>query len=134
MARDHAKFITGSKSKVYLLTPKLGTFHKLQEKLQNLLLAFCKQRASRARSNFKEQLHLQQAKCAEMKKAANDLKEKNAEETHVPALYFNQQYHSPRCARTVQQALNAYEKLTTKKDKFKFVKEQIHIRYLGHGL
>ena len=68
-----------------------------------------------------------------MKKADNDLKEKNAEETHVPALYFHQQYHSPRCARTVQQALNAYEKLTTKKDKFKFMKEKIHIRYLGLG-
>ena len=68
-----------------------------------------------------------------MKKAANDLKENNAEETHVPALYFHQQYHSPRCARTVQQALNAYEKLTTKKDKFKFVKEKIHIWYLRLG-
>ena len=33
----------------------------------------------------------------------------------------------------MQQALNAYEKLTKKKDKFKFVKEQIHIRYLGLG-
>ena len=68
-----------------------------------------------------------------MKKPANDLKEKNAEETHVPDLYFHQQYHSPCCARKVKQALNAYEKLTTKKDKFKFVKEKIHIRYLGLG-
>ena len=91
MARDHAKFMTGRKSKVDLLTPELGTFHKLQEKLQNLLLAFCKQRASRTRSNFNEQLHLQQAKRAEMKKSANDLKENNAEETHVPALYLHQQ-------------------------------------------
>ena len=47
MTRDHAKFMTGRKIKVDLLTPELGTFHKLQEKLQNLLLAFCKQRASR---------------------------------------------------------------------------------------
>ena len=90
MARDHAKFMTGRKRKVYLLTPELGTFHKLQEKLHNLLLAFCKQRASRTRSNFNEQLHLQQAKRADMKKAANDMKENNAEEDHVPALYFYQ--------------------------------------------
>ena len=116
MARYHAKFMTGRKSKVDLLTPELGTFHKLQEKLQNSLLVFFKQRASRTRSKFNEQLHLHQAKRAETKKAANDLKDKNAEETHVPALYFHQQYHSPRCARTVKQALNAYEKLTTKKD------------------
>ena len=107
--------MTGRKSKIDLLSPVLGTFHKLQKKLQKSLLAFCKQRASRTRSNFNKQLHLQQAKCAEMKKSANDLKEKNAEETHVPALYFHQEYHSPRCARTVQQALNAYEKLTTTK-------------------
>ena len=68
-----------------------------------------------------------------MKKAANYLKEKNDEETHVPALSFNQQYHSPRCARTVQQALNAYEKLTTKKDKFKFVKEKFTFDTSGLG-
>ena len=91
MARDHAKFMTGRKSKVDLLTPELGTFHKMQEKLQNSLLAFCKQRASWTRSNSNEQLHLQQAKRAETKKSANDLKEKNAEETHVRALYFHQQ-------------------------------------------
>ena len=115
MARDHAKFMTGRKSQVDLLTPELGTFHKLQEKLQNSLLAFLKQRTSQTRSNFNEQLHLQQSKRAEMKKSANDLKEKNSEETHVLALYFHQEYHSPRCARTVQQALNAYEKLTTTK-------------------
>ena len=133
MARDHVKFMTGSKNKVDLLTPELGTFHKLQEKLQNSLLSFCKQRASWTRSNFNKQLHLQQEKRAEMKKSANDLKEKNVEETHVPALYFHQRYYSPRFARTVQQALNAYENLTTKKDKFKFVKEKIHIRYLGIG-
>ena len=60
MARDHSKFITGRKSKVDLLTPELGKFHKLQEQLQNSLLAFCKQRASRTRSNFNEQLNLQQ--------------------------------------------------------------------------
>ena len=29
MARDHVKFITGRESKVDLLTPELGTFHKL---------------------------------------------------------------------------------------------------------
>ena len=68
-----------------------------------------------------------------MKKAANNMKENNAEETYVTALYFHQQYYSPRCARILQQALNAYKKLTTKKDKFKFVKEKIHIRYLGLG-
>ena len=110
MARDHAKFMTGRKIKVDLLTPELGTLHKVQENLQNSLLAFCKQRASQTRSNFNEQLHLQQEKRAKMKKAAKNLKEKNAEETNVLALYFHQQYHSPRCARTVQQALNAYEK------------------------
>ena len=78
IARDHAKFMTGRKSKADLLTPELGTFHKLQEKFQNSLLSFCKQRASRTRSNFNDQLHLQQKKRAKMKKAANNLKEKNA--------------------------------------------------------
>ena len=47
---------------------------------------------------------------------------------------IHRQYHLPRCARTVQQALNAYMKNSQQqKDKFKSVKEKIHIRYLRLG-
>ncbi len=47
--------------------------------------------------------------------------------------YLHQQYFSPRCWKTVQQALDEFENLTSKKDKIECVKEQILIRYLGLG-
>jgi hypothetical protein len=47
--------------------------------------------------------------------------------------YLYQNYFSPRCWKTVRQALDEFEKLTSKKDKLECVKEQILIRYLGLG-
>ncbi len=40
---------------------------------------------------------------------------------------------SPRCWKSVCQALDEFEKLTSKKEKIECVKEQILIRYLGLG-
>ena len=46
-------------------------------------------------------------------------------------LILHQQYNSPRCWKTKEQALDQFEKLKTKKDQYKFVKEQILMRYVG---
>ena len=51
----------------------------------------------------------------------------------MTAIYFHQQYFSPSCWQTVDRALTEFEKLTTKKDRLKYVKDQILIRYLGLG-
>ena len=67
------------------------------------------------------------------KKALLENKMVNAQTTAIPTSYLHQQYTSPRCARTVQDALDAFEKLKTKKDRLSWVKEQILIRYLGLG-
>ena len=67
------------------------------------------------------------------KQAKQERKIKAAIKDFIAASYFFQQYHSPRCWRTAKEAMDNFEKLRTKKDKFKFVKEQILIRYLGLG-
>ena len=65
-------------------------------------------------------------------KIAETLKLQNAEK-EFNAFYFFQQFTSPHCRKTVEQAIEEYGNLKTKKDKLRFVKEQIHIRYLGLG-
>ena len=58
---------------------------------------------------------------------------KNSESSLIEALYLYQQYNLPRCYMMVQKALDECGKLSTKKERLKYVKEQILIRYLGLG-
>ena len=48
-------------------------------------------------------------------------------------MYLFQQYHSPRCWKTKEQAYEIFEGLKFKKDRMSSIKEQILIRYLGLG-
>ncbi len=72
---------------------------------------------------------------AHAEKAANAIamKLKLTEKDLINMSYLHQQYFSPRCWKTVQQALDEFENLTSKKDKIECVKKQILIRYLGLG-
>eukprot|EP00956_Cyclotella_meneghiniana_P002231 scaffold2510_cov65-Cyclotella_meneghiniana.AAC.1 len=58
---------------------------------------------------------------------------KSAEKALIDATYLHKQYHSPACWQTVEDADANWERLKTKKDKMKHVKENILIRYLGLG-
>ena len=51
----------------------------------------------------------------------------------VDALYLHQQYDSPRCWKTKDQAYEAFEGMKWKKDRMAGIKEQILMRYLGLG-
>ena len=48
-----------------------------------------------------------------------------------PSIFF-EQFHSPRCWKTVAQARGKYNEMTA--NKLEAVKEQILIRYLGLGI
>jgi hypothetical protein len=61
------------------------------------------------------------------------MKLKSTEKDLVNMSYLHQQYFSPRCWKTVQQALDEFENLTSKKDRIECMKEQILTRYLGLG-
>jgi hypothetical protein len=62
-----------------------------------------------------------------------DKKLKYAESSLIEASYLYQHYNLPRCWMMVQKALAEYGKLSMKKEKLKYVEEQILIRYLGLG-
>ena len=93
----------------------------------------CKKQASSARKSFANALKMQRETRDAKKKATMEAKLENVKEQHMTAIYFHQQYFSPRCWQTVERALTEFEKLTTKKDRLKYVKDQILIRYLGLG-
>ena len=64
---------------------------------------------------------------SKIEKKLQDCKEEN-----IVAIYFFEQFHSPRCWKTVAQARKKYNEMTA--NKLEAVKEQILIRYLGLGI
>ena len=57
----------------------------------------------------------------------------NATEEYVVAIYFYEQYHSPRCWKSVEEARSTYARLASETGRLAVVKEQILIRYLALG-
>jgi hypothetical protein len=96
----------------------------LPEKLQDSLLAVAKKNGNKSWKQFNESLCRQRSACAQ--KAANPIamKLKSTEKDLINISYLHQQYFLPRCWKTVQQVLDEFENLTSKKDKIECVKEQ----------
>ncbi len=61
------------------------------------------------------------------------MKLQSTEKDLINISYLHQKNLSLRCWKSVCQALDKFEKLTSKKEKIECVKEQILIRYLGLG-
>jgi hypothetical protein len=78
-------------------------------------------------------LHRQQAACAEKAANAIAMKLKSTERDLITMSFLHQQFFSSHCWKKVQQALDEFGNLTSKKDQLEYVKEQILIRYLGLG-
>jgi hypothetical protein len=133
MVRCHEQFVTGRRAKSAPEKIKLGTFHLLQVELQDSLLSMCKKGSHRARKEFDNALQRQRQRKAEKAKLIAEEKLEKAEEKYIDACYYFQQFNSPRCWSTIPKAQNEYKKLTTKKDKLYYVKEQIKICHLGLG-
>ncbi len=85
------------------------------------------------RKDFEVSLNWWREVHAEKMKFAQELKLKNAERDLIDACSYLQQYNSPWCWKTIEQAKKEYEKLKTKKDKLRYVKEQIRIHSLWLG-
>ena len=116
MVRCHERFVTGKKAKSDSNNPiKLGTFHLLSLELQDSLLSMCKKGSCYARKEFDEALQCQRACRAEKTKLIEKEKLEKAEEKYIDAYYHFQQFNSPRCWMTIEQATGEYHKLKTKK-------------------
>ena len=132
--RNANKLVSGRKSKkAEDETRGIGGFHLLSEPMQNSLIAAAKKHRRRDRETFSTLCRQQRAAAAEKAKVAYDKKIAKAGDAFIGATYLYQQYHSSRCWKTVKQAWDELKKLRTKKDKLKFVKDQILMRYLGLG-
>ena len=111
----------------------LGTFHQLPIGLKDSLLACCKRVYYKVQKAFAKAIEHQCNVHSEKKKLITNKKLENAERALIDASYLFQQFFSPCCWKTIQQALEEFEKLPIKKDCLQCVKEQILIRYLGLG-
>jgi hypothetical protein len=126
-------FVTRRKSKSKNNPTEMGSFHTLPEKLQDSLLAVAKRNGLKSRRQFTASLCRQRAASAEKTANAIAMKLKSTERDLITMSYLHQQYFSPCCWKTVQQALDEFGNLTSMKDQLKYVKEQILIRYIGLG-
>ena len=111
---------------------QMGSKFDLPSKLQETLMIHAKEFAPAHKKRTKKWLAIQfearqRAEEVKLKKKREDYKEEN-----IVAIYFFEQFHSPRCWKTVAQARKKYNEMTA--NKLEAVKEQILIRYLGLGI
>ncbi len=133
LEHNHGCFVTRGRNKSKDQSTETGAFHVLPEKLQDSLLAVAKKNGSKSRKQFTASLGKQRAACAEKAANAIAMKLKSTEKDLINISYLYQKYFSPHCWKTVCQALDELQKLTSKKDKIECMKKQILIRYLGLG-
>ncbi len=119
---NHGCFVTRGRNKSRDQSTETGAFHTLPEKLQDSLLVIAKKNGNKSRKQFNESLRRHRLACAEKAANAIAMKLKSTEKDLINMSYLHQQYFSPRCWKTVQQALNEFENLTSKKDKIECVK------------
>lgn len=125
--------MTGRQSKKEEEEPALGTMHELHEKLQNSLLAACKEGADDSIRDFRSKLRVQREQREKKEQFARQKKLLKAQENFIYHSYLHQMWDSPRCVRTAQQAMDQFELITTKGKALEWVKEQILIRKYGLG-
>jgi len=127
--------VTGRKSKKKTNPTEIGAYHALPEKLQDSLLAVAKRNGNKSCKQFTASLKRQCTACAEKEANAIAMKLQSTatERDLINISYLHQKYFSPHCWKTDQQALDEFDKLSSKKNKIESVKEQILIRYLSLG-
>lgn len=131
--RGIESLVTGRGKAGKLTERVLGTFHILPKELQQSLVAFGKSHAPAARRQFDSALKEQDDARRRKEEIALERKLNEAQSEFIVAIYFHEQFHSPRCWRTVEEAGENFSALESEGQRLKGVKEQILIRYLGLG-
>ena len=112
----------------------IGIFHRIHVKNQASLIEFCKQKARDTHRVKSEDVKRQTAKRFSKKKDAAEVQLMTSLNTFKGASWLHQQYRSPRFWKTPKKAMDEFAKINAVTNQKKFVKEQIHIVYLGLGL
>ena len=100
--------VTGRKPKAgNEVSCELGEFYKLRPELQASLVQAAKETSSKWKKKYDLALVRQQEYTRRKREIMMEKKLKDAEEHYIVALYFYEQYDSPRCWTTVMMA-NGY--------------------------
>ena len=131
--RGHQALVTGRRAKSGVIVKEIGEFHKLPQELQKSIIQAGKESAGSWRKKFDEALFRQKEASRRKEQIKLEKKLTDAQEDYIVAIYFWEQYHSPRCWKTVEIAKMHFKKLNSETARLVAVKEQILIRYLGLG-
>jgi hypothetical protein len=134
MGGAHEYMVTGRKGKGEGEdNPVLGLFHQLPEELTDSLIVTGKRHAKATRQDFNRKLRMQEEKSEQKEKLAKEKKLAASKQDFLNASYLHQQYTSPRCSTTVAEAMREFDNLKTNAARYRYLKEQILIRYVGLG-
>jgi hypothetical protein len=132
MGRAHEYMVTGRKGKKES-NAVIGLFHQLPEELTDSLIVTGRRFANATRQDFNKRLRRQEEKSEQRENFAREKKMKSAMKDFMNASYFHQQYDSPCCSMTISKAFREFDQLKTATARYRWVKEQILIRYVGLG-
>ena len=76
---------------------------------------------------------MQEEKSEQKEKLAKEKKLTASKQDFLNASYLHQQYTSPRCSTTVAESMREFDNLKTNAARYRYLKEQILIRYVGLG-
>jgi len=110
-----------------------GCFHSLPIELQQSIIETARRGAANVRKCFDDALHKQKESRQQKEEIARRKKIATCREEYIVAIELWEQYHSPRCWKTVEYAQSVYGQLKSETARLNAVKEQILIRYLGLG-
>ena len=131
--RGHNAFVSGRSSKNGRLERTYGCFHSLPIELQQSIIETARRGAANARKCFDDALRKQKESRQQKEEIARRKKIATCREEYIVAIELWEQYHSPRCWKTVEYAQSVYGQLKSETARLNAVKEQILIRYLGLG-
>jgi hypothetical protein len=129
MGRAHESMLTGRKGKD--ANAVLGLFHQLPEELTNSLIMTGWRHANATLQDFNRRLGLQEEKSEKKEKSKKEKRLKASMQDFMNSSYLHQQYNSPRCLMTATEAFQEFDKLETNAAQYRYLKEQILIRYIG---
>ena len=129
----HESMVSGRRGKEQAPNAMIGIFHRLPEELTNSLIVTGQRHGKATRRDFNRRLRLQEEKSEQKEKLAREKKLKASKDDFMNESYLHQQYNSSRCSMTAPQAFWGFDKLMTNAARYRYLKEQILIRYVGLG-
>jgi len=131
--RGHEALVTGRSAVGGKREREYGAFHTMPIELQQSIIQAGKESAKRMRKAHDDDLKIMNEEKSRKAEIAMEKKLDETQKEYIDAIECYEQYHSPRCWMTVEDAKNIYNALGSESARLKAVQEQILIRFLGLG-